>query len=62
LQGLRPDTVRGKIELRGVKFRYESRPDVEVLKGITLTADPGQVVALVGHSGSGKSTIVSILQ
>jgi ATP-binding cassette subfamily B protein len=45
----------GKIELRDVHFGYEASR--AILKGITLTAEPGQTVAIVGPTGSGKSTI-----
>ena len=44
-----------------VAFRYPSRPDVEVLRGVNLAARAGQRVALVGPSGAGKSTVVSLL-
>lgn len=49
------------VELLNVNFQYPSRSDVEVLKNFTLSIDPGQVVALVGGSGSGKSTVASLL-
>jgi len=44
-----------------VCFRYPSRPDLPVLRGITLEAKPGERIALVGPSGAGKSTVVSLL-
>jgi ABC-type multidrug transport system fused ATPase/permease subunit len=44
-----------------VNFRYPTRLDVEVLKDFNLTIEPGEVVALVGGSGSGKSTVASLL-
>lgn len=44
-----------------VNFRYPSRMDVEVLKDFSLDISPGEVVALVGGSGSGKSTVASLL-
>lgn len=47
--------------MENVAFRYPSRPDVEVLRGITLRAKPGQRIALVGPSGAGKSTLVLLL-
>ena len=52
---------RGEVAMDGVVFRYPSRPDHEVLRGVTFVAKPGQRVALVGSSGGGKSTIFSLL-
>jgi ABC-type multidrug transport system fused ATPase/permease subunit len=49
------------IELRNLNFQYPARPDVNVLKNFSLTIQPGEVVALVGGSGSGKSTVASLL-
>lgn len=51
--------VRGCVRLEKVEFGYE--PDSAVLRGISLTADPGQVVALVGATGVGKSTLVNLI-
>lgn len=51
----------GDVELRDVAFRYSSRPENVVLKNVSLTIPRGSVVALVGRSGGGKSTIVSLL-
>ena len=51
----------GSIEFRDVRFRYPSRPEHPVLNGISFTADHGEVVALVGSSGGGKSTILQLL-
>ncbi|KAJ1966962.1 hypothetical protein IWQ62_002142, partial [Dispira parvispora] len=56
------DSLQGRIEFRGLKFHYPTRPDVPILKGFDLTVAPGETVALVGSSGSGKSTIVSLLE
>ncbi|MHC4829855.1 MAG: ABC transporter ATP-binding protein [Planctomycetota bacterium] len=50
--------VRGEVELRGVTFAYETDP---VLHEISLVAKPGTVVALVGESGGGKSTLVDLI-
>jgi ATP-binding cassette, subfamily B, bacterial len=44
-----------------VSFSYPTRPDVEVLKNISLTIRQGEKIALVGHSGAGKSTITTLL-
>jgi ABC-type multidrug transport system fused ATPase/permease subunit len=49
------------IEIQGLNFRYPARPDVQVLKNFNLTVAPGEVVALVGGSGSGMSTVGSLL-
>ena len=54
-------TMDGAVALEDVSFRYPSRPDVQVLNGLSLAVAPGQRVALVGPSGAGKSTIFSLL-
>ena len=53
--------IKGKIELRHVYFAYPTRPEQVILKDVSLTIYPGQQVALVGYSGSGKSTIIQLL-
>lgn len=55
----RPVTLRGRVEFRRIQFAYE--PDRPVLRDINFVAEPGQTVALVGHTGSGKSTIVNLI-
>lgn len=60
-KNLDPTTVKGKIEFKDVWFRYPTRKDDFVLKGLTLTIEPNESVALVGESGCGKSTFVSLL-
>lgn len=50
---------KGKIEFRNVSFSYDGKQDV--LKNISFTVQPGETVALVGHTGSGKSSIVNLL-
>jgi ABC transporter fused permease/ATP-binding protein len=59
--GRRLEQVRGRIGYEGVRFRYPTRPDVEVLQGVDLAVAPGEVVALVGPSGGGKSTLGALL-
>jgi ABC-type multidrug transport system fused ATPase/permease subunit len=51
----------GKIELQQINFSYPSRENFEVLKDISFTANAGETVALVGSSGSGKSTIANLI-
>lgn len=53
--------IEGNIQFQNVHFTYPSRPEVPVLKGIDLSIKAGQKIALVGQSGSGKSTIVRLL-
>ncbi|MEH2057384.1 MAG: ABC transporter ATP-binding protein [Nostoc sp.] len=51
--------IQGEVTFSNVKFGYN--PDQLVLKGVNLHADPGQMVALVGATGSGKSTIINLI-
>lgn len=60
--GLKPEKVVGEINLEDVKFSYPSRPDVLILKGLSINFPAGKTAALVGASGSGKSTIVSLME
>lgn len=54
-------TFQGEVELQDVEFHYQMRPDNKVLKGINLKIRRGEVCALVGRSGGGKSTIAHLL-
>ncbi|KAL8209761.1 hypothetical protein R6Q57_006493 [Mikania cordata] len=54
--------VRGEIGFKGIYFSYPSRPDTTILQGLNLQVPAGKTVGLVGGSGSGKSTIVSLIQ
>lgn len=54
--------VDGHVEFRDVHFRYPTRPEQPVLRGLNLTVRPGQYVALVGASGCGKSTTIALLE
>jgi ATP-binding cassette subfamily B (MDR/TAP) protein 1 len=60
--GLKPEKVAGEIELKDVRFHYPTRPEVEVLKGVSLVFKAGETTALVGASGCGKSTIVALIE
>lgn len=53
--------TKGEIEFKNVLFNYPSRPDFKVLQDISFKAEAGQTVALVGSSGSGKTTIASLI-
>jgi len=54
--------MKGHVEFKNVHFRYPTRPGVAVLRGLSLTIEPGQYIALVGSSGCGKSTTISLLE
>lgn len=51
----------GKVEFRDVWFRYPTRKNEFVLRGLSMTINPNESVALVGESGCGKSTFVNLL-
>lgn len=51
--------IEGRVELDNVVFAYE--PDRPALKGVSLTVNPGETVALVGHTGAGKTSIINLL-
>ncbi|AHM61688.1 ABC transporter [Flammeovirgaceae bacterium 311] len=53
--------ISGSIEYRNIGFSYPTRPETEVLQNLRLRIGSGDKVALVGHSGAGKSTIVQLL-
>eukprot|EP00817_Percolomonadidae_sp_ATCC50343_P006900 CAMPEP_0117423326 /NCGR_PEP_ID=MMETSP0758-20121206/3978_1 /TAXON_ID=63605 /ORGANISM="Percolomonas cosmopolitus, Strain AE-1 (ATCC 50343)" /LENGTH=611 /DNA_ID=CAMNT_0005206459 /DNA_START=285 /DNA_END=2120 /DNA_ORIENTATION=+ len=59
--GERIEELKGEIEFRNVSFAYPTHPDTLVLKNFSYTFEAGKKVALVGQSGSGKSTIVSLI-
>lgn len=54
-----PKPVRGHVVLRDVEFSYGE--DIATLKGVSMEAQPGQMIALVGHTGAGKSTVINLL-
>ncbi|GMS83341.1 hypothetical protein PENTCL1PPCAC_5516 [Pristionchus entomophagus] len=59
--GTKPSGMKGRVVLENVHFRYPSRKETKVLFGLNLTVEPGQTVALVGHSGCGKSTSIGLV-
>lgn len=60
-KGAISEKFEGKIEFANVGFRYPTRPEVEVLKNVSFQIQSGEKVALAGHSGAGKSTVIQLL-
>lgn len=60
--GLELDSVTGQVELKNVDFSYPARPEIQILHNFSLTVPAGKTIALVGSSGSGKSTVVSLIE
>jgi ATP-binding cassette, subfamily B, bacterial len=56
-----PDPARGEVGFEAVRFAYPSRPEVDVLDGVSLSVRRGEKVAIVGPSGAGKSTIFNLI-
>ncbi|CAN1726187.1 ABC transporter B family member 15 [Linum perenne] len=61
-EGHKPEKVSGQIELRDIDFAYPARPDVMIFKGFSIRIEAGKSTALVGRSGSGKSTIIGLIE
>eukprot|EP01041_Mallomonas_annulata_P029045 gene29045-50967_t len=61
MKGKEKPVISGKVAFENVKFHYPQRADVEILKGLSIHAEPNDTIALVGSSGAGKSTIASLL-
>ncbi|XP_044514691.1 ABC-type oligopeptide transporter ABCB9 isoform X3 [Gracilinanus agilis] len=59
---LAPDHLEGRVDFENVTFTYRTRPHTQVLQNVSFTLSPGKVTALVGPSGSGKSSCVNILE
>lgn len=59
--GVKNTDFNGKIEFEKISFHYPTRPEVEVLRSLSFHVNPGEKVALAGHSGAGKSTIIQLL-
>nr|QNH67875.1 ATP-binding cassette transporter subfamily B member 9 [Brachionus rotundiformis] len=62
LRNYEPMKLEGAIEFKNVSFTYPNRPDAQVLKDISFKVKPGEIVALVGPSGSGKSSCIALLE
>ena len=56
------ENIKGKIDFENVKFSYPLNPDVKILDNLSFSLEPGKTLALVGYSGSGKSTISNLIQ
>lgn len=61
LSPIKKETINGSIVYDNVQFSYPTRPDMAILRGLSLQIEPGQKIALVGHSGAGKSTVIQLL-
>lgn len=62
LKGKVVEKIIGNIEINEVCFAYPSRPEKLILQGLSLSIPAGKMVALVGSSGCGKSTVISLVQ
>lgn len=60
--GEKPEDVKGQISFKNVNFTYPTRPNNPVLLGLDLEIEAGKTTALVGPSGGGKSTTVSLIE
>ncbi|EGC33591.1 ABC transporter B family protein [Dictyostelium purpureum] len=61
-EGIKPEVLSGEIEFKNVGFHYPARPNNPIFKNFNLKIKPGQTIGLVGDSGGGKSTIISLLE
>ncbi|KZV17232.1 ABC transporter B family member 15-like [Dorcoceras hygrometricum] len=60
--GYKPDKLTGHVELQDVDFAYPARPNAIIFKSFSINIEPGKSTALVGQSGSGKSTIIGLIE
>ncbi|KAB1211634.1 ABC transporter B family member 15 [Morella rubra] len=61
-ESYQPEKVIGRVEIRNVDFAYPARPDLMIFKGFSISIKAGKSTALVGQSGSGKSTIIGLIE
>ncbi|WJX76042.1 ABC transporter B member 15 [Trifolium repens] len=60
--GFKPETLMGQLEFCDVHFSYPARPNVVIFKDFSIKIEAGKSTALVGQSGSGKSTIIALIE
>ena len=60
--GLLLSAIKGNFLIQDAEFEYPSRPDIKILKGLSMSISQGDKIALVGQSGCGKSTVIQLLQ
>ncbi|OMO96716.1 hypothetical protein CCACVL1_04805 [Corchorus capsularis] len=61
-EGYKPEKITGHVELHNIDFAYPTRSDVMIFRGFSLIIEAGKSTALVGQSGSGKSTIIGLIE
>jgi ABC-type multidrug transport system fused ATPase/permease subunit len=61
-EGAKPEPVIGEVTVSNVEFKYPSRPDISILKGLNLDVKKSQTIGLVGTSGCGKSTVIQLCE
>ncbi|CAF0729488.1 unnamed protein product [Brachionus calyciflorus] len=62
LRNYEPTRLEGAIEFKNVTFSYPNRPETRVLNNVSFSVKPGEIIALVGPSGSGKSSCIGLLE
>ncbi|KAK9061730.1 hypothetical protein SSX86_018913 [Deinandra increscens subsp. villosa] len=60
--GMKPEIITGHVEICDVHFAYPARPDIRIFNGFSINVEAGKSTALVGQSGSGKSTIIGLIE
>ena len=60
--GYKPEKIKGEVDILNIDFAYPSRPDAVIFRGFSLSIQQGKSTALIGQSGSGKSTIIALIE